>query len=329
MTRLHRCFAVSLLVAGWAGPAPSAGPVVPAARAFLDALTPEQRAAAVFDFTNSAQRVRWSNLPEGMYARAGLRTGTLTASQREALHHLLACTLSAEGQRKVDGIVAGDEVCARRPGGRSTEGTNFYFVSFLGEPSLTNLWTLQFGGHHLAVNATFRGADLQLTPTLTGVNPASWIGEEGAVIRPLGDEYDLGFAFLQSLDAAQQAVAIIAPEPSDLVLGPGRDGVTLVPEGIKGSALNAGQQAALLNLVGEWVRMASETAAAAKMAQCAAGLDDTYFAWKGPAANRSLCYYRVQGPGLVLEFATQQKSTNHIHAMYRDLANDYGKTWWR
>lgn len=265
MYLLHRLFAVGLLVVGWPAAGRSAGPAVPAARAFLDTLTAEQRAAAVFDFTNSAQRIRWSNLPEGMYARAGLRTGTLTASQREALHHLLACTLSAEGQRKVDEIVAGDEICAHRPGGRPTEGTNYYFVSFLGEPSQTNLWTLQFGGHHLAVNATFRGTDLQLTPTFTGVNPASWIGAGAAVIRPLGDEYDLGFAFLRV--ARRRAAGGRRHRPRALPTwssARARNGVALVPEGIRGSALNAGPQAALLNLVGEWVTMASEPAAAAR-----------------------------------------------------------------
>jgi hypothetical protein len=39
-------------------------------------------------------------------------------------------------------------------------------------------------------------------------------------------------------------------------------------------------------------------------------------------------YYRIQGPTLVIEYAPQTLGgdpTNHIHTMYRDPTNDYGK----
>src|SRR5580704_278955 len=33
-------------------------------------------------------------------------------------------------------------------------GSNLYYISFLGKPSTTSPWMLQFGGHHLALNIT-------------------------------------------------------------------------------------------------------------------------------------------------------------------------------
>ncbi len=66
-------------------------------------------------------------------------------------------------------------------------------------------------------------------------------------MRPLGRENDKSFALINSLDAAQQKQVILNYQVSDLVLGPGQDGKTIQPEGIKASALNASQQQMLLS----------------------------------------------------------------------------------
>src|SRR6202030_1243304 len=92
---------------------------------------------------------------------------------------------------------------------------------------------------------------------------------------------------------------------ADLVLGPGQDGKTIQPEGIKGSAMNASQQAMLLELVGEWAGIVNEQAAAARMEEIKANLAETWFAWSGPTTNGMPAYYRIQGPALVIEYAPQ------------------------
>jgi len=48
-------------------------------------------------------------------------------------------------------------------------GKDLYYISFLGEPSITAPWMLQFGGHHLALNITIAGTKGVLTPTLTAI----------------------------------------------------------------------------------------------------------------------------------------------------------------
>ena len=43
--------------------------IVAAANAFLDTLSDTERDAVLFDWTDTAQKQRWSNLPEGLFER--------------------------------------------------------------------------------------------------------------------------------------------------------------------------------------------------------------------------------------------------------------------
>jgi hypothetical protein len=68
------------------------------------------------------------------------------------------------------------------------------------------------------------------------------------------------------------------------------------------------------------------------MAQLKAEIDETWFAWSGPttvvSGNNIAAYYRIQGPHLVIEYAPQQMGGDpslHVHTMYRDPTNDYGR----
>jgi hypothetical protein len=64
------------------------------------------------------------------------------------------------------------------------------------------------------------------------------------------------------------------------------------------------------------------------MAEIKANLSGTWFAWSGPTTNGMPAYYRIQGPTVVIEYAPQPLGgdpTMHIHTIYRDPTNDYGK----
>jgi hypothetical protein len=220
------------------------------------------------------------------------------------------------------------------PGGRppfssgDMFGSDLYYISFLGTPSTTNPWMLQFGGHHLALNITIAGSQGVLTPTLTGAQPAAF-KLDGKTIRPLGRESDKALALLQSLDEKQRTQAVLPYTVADLVLGPGQDDKKIAPEGLMASAMNAGQQATLLDLIGEWAGIMNESSAAARMAEIKADLSETWFAWSGAmtgeAGSNITAYYRIQGPHLVIEYAPQHdEPTNHVHTIYRDPTNDYG-----
>ena len=68
-------------------------------------------------------------------------------------------------------------------------GSYLYYISFLGTPSTIYPWMLQSVGNHLALNMTIAGSQGVLTPTLTGVQPATF-KLNGKPIRPLGSELE-------------------------------------------------------------------------------------------------------------------------------------------
>jgi hypothetical protein len=181
---------------------------------------------------------------------------------------------------------------------------------------------LQFGGHHVAINLTLGGGQASMTPSLPAAQPATYT-IEGRTVRPLGAENDKAFALINSLDNTQRSQAILTYRVADLVLGPGQDGRTIQPEGVRASALTAAQQAMLMELIREWAGIMNDAYAGSRMAEIRTKLPETYFAWSGPTTNGSAAYFRIQGPTLVIEYAPQG-GVDHIHTIYRDPTNDYG-----
>ena len=329
--------------------------IVSAANAFLSTLNDKQRQSVVFAFDDDKQRANWSNFPIVMVPRSGINLKEMSATQRAAAMALLSSVLSPRGFEKVQQIMEGDEINKNTDTGPPQSGNNgggppprrsssrppfgngpifgkdLYFISFLGKPSEKDPWMLQFGGHHLALNITIAGEHGVLTPTLTGAQPALYTFE-GKTVRPLGGESDQALALLNALDASQKKQAILGFQLADLVLGPGQDGKTIQPEGLKASAMNAMQRAMLLGVISEWANIIDESAAATRMAELKADLNETWFAWSGPVTaepgKNITAYYRIQGPHLVIEYAPQRLGGDpsmHVHTMYRDPTNDYGR----
>src|SRR5579859_330219 len=235
--------------------------MVKAANAFVSTLDEGQRQKVLYAFDDEKQRVRWSNLPVTMVPRGGLSLKDLNAAQRAAAMALVASALSPRGFEKVQQIMEGDEVLKNGPrnrpapgqrgapgaagGGPSGQqggppagqngpmfGKDLYYISILGKPSEKDSWMLQFGGHHLALNITIAGERGVLTHTLTGVQPALYTSN-GKTVRPLGQESDKALALLNALDESERKQAILSYHLVDLVLGPGQDGKTIQPEGLK------------------------------------------------------------------------------------------------
>ena len=309
---------------------------VAAAEGFLATLDEAKRQKANLPF-NEQTRVVWSNLPSGTKMqvgateRNGLKLADMTPAQEKAALALVATALSREGYQKAMEIVDADQVLetrsapTRKPGAPIRFGRGDYYVSILGKPSTTERWMMQFGGHHLAINVTMAGQENVLAPTHTGAQPASY-SVDGKLIRPLGDENDRAFELINALSADQQKQAILGFEVRNLVLGPGTDGKTIAPEGVRASGFTPAQRKILTSLVREWVGILEDQAATAKMKEIESGLADTYFAWAGPTTNGKGAYFRVQGPAVFIEYAPQgngDTNIDHIHTIYREPANDY------
>jgi len=298
---------------------------VGAAEAFLDSLTPEQRALATLAL-NAKKRATWSNLPgcDGVI-RNGLPLMAMTPAQEMTAMALVAAALSPEGFHKVMAIVDAEEAREQRTLPQSrVQGTPWrrqFCLAVLGQPSTGRTWMLQFGGHHLALNVTFVRGRPVVTPMHTGADPASYSLGAGTV-RPLGDETDAAFALLKMRRPEQREQAVVGRESHDLVVGPGEDAKTIAPTGIKASTLTTTQREQLLTLIGAWVQIADTDTAAQKLAEVRSHLDDTYFLWSGATLPGSLMYFRVQGPTVLIEYSMQEP--NHVHTIYRDPSNDYG-----
>jgi hypothetical protein len=321
---------------------PAASPTaraVDAARAFLATVDDRQRAKVTLALNADTRKV-WSNLPTGIAMqvgateRNGLKFGDLTPAQQNAALALVGTALSPAGYEKVMNIVNADQTLelrsapSRAAGSKIRFGRAEFYVAILGTPSTTGRWMMQFGGHHLAINVTVSGQNSVLTPTHTGAQPAAYT-LNGETIRPLGRENDKAFTLMTALDAAQRKDALLGYQVRNLVLGPGEDGKVIQPEGVRASTFTAAQGEMLLDLVGEWVNILNDQAAAAKMVEIRRNLRDTYFAWAGSTTNGKAAYFRVQGPTLLIEYAPQganDSSTDHIHTIYRDPTNDYGAT---
>ncbi|HEX4227858.1 MAG TPA: DUF3500 domain-containing protein [Bryobacteraceae bacterium] len=272
----------------------------------------------------------WSNYPVSDVPRPGLALGNLSIAQRDAAMHLLQVALSSKGYQKILDIMGSDEALSKT-GTPYCSGTACYTIGIFGQPSTTKPWMLEFGGHHLGLNLTMAGEHGVITPTLTGAQPAVYTSN-GKTVRVLAEENDKAFALLNALDESERKQAILNYRVDDLVTGPGHAGETIQPEGLKAAAMNEKQRAMLLDVISEWAGIINDAYATPRMAEIKAGLDETYFAWSGPTTHEpgrnGTSYYRIQGPKLMIEFSPQGVGgdpTMHVHTMYRDPTNDYGR----
>lgn len=316
-----------------AAPAASTSPGAAAAtltatQAFLATLDATQRTTVAGERT-AANLGQWSNLPDQLFKRAGLRMDALSAAQQAAALKILAAALSPEGYTQVTQISTADGVLAATSQMNLDFGADHYWVRILGTPAATGAWTVQYGGHHLAVNITLSGETMTLAPTLWGAQPSSYTAA-GTSAEPLCGETTKAFALMDALDADQQKAAVLPTEIKEIVLGAGQDGKTLAQEGVAASTFTAAQKKLLLDLVDEWIRPLNGQEAAAKLAAAEANLDRTTFAWYGATTIGQPIYYRIQSPAFVIEFAHQQGGganaggITHIHSIYREIGNDYG-----
>lgn len=303
--------------------------IVSAARAFVASLDTAQRKAVLFRFSDGVQRVKWSNFPSGFFPRSGIPFSQLTPAQRGNLRALLAAVLSPQGLAMVGEQMDADDILARKE--PDMFGAGRYYVSILGTPAPDRAWTLQFGGHHLAINATVAGPNVSLSPSLTGGEPLKYI-RNGKPIYIVENEVKQAQALMRLLSADQIKRVVRSTDKIDLVLGPGHDGQVLQPEGLPGSAMTPAQRAQFLTLIEARLDFLNADDLKPQVAAIEATLDDTSFGWWGPTSPLGAAYYRVTGPHVLIEFSPQDTdgdATNHAHNMFRDPTNEYGSAWTR
>jgi hypothetical protein len=311
-----------------------------AADAFLATLTDEQRDAVLYAYDDETKTTSWSNFPVTFVERAGLNLADLTDTQKTAALAILKGLLSDEAYATVSGIMGGDEYLHENSS--STEDSlGQYYIAFFGDPSGSSAWEVQFGGHHLGINATLDGSAGAITfaPTHLGVQPAVYTDVNGNTVQPFGGIYTDAFAFYDSLTAEQQKtltsgdVSMCAPgDTCDFKTGAGLTGAELTDE----------QKQLLLDLMANWVGMADEETTAAALAKIEATLDTTVIAWSGETTYDMTAgdgiNFSASGPNVYIALQAQQGSAGadvdgvvtsgwgHVHTIYRDPTNDYASS---
>ena len=301
---------------------------VAAANSFIGMLSDEQKSKAMYAI-DDPRRPNWSNLPAGIldFERNGVRLGVLNDEQVRGMFQFLAAALSANGYRTVVEVVGADEVLSHteRAGHFAWTDEN-YWLAFFGEPSESQKWGWQFGGHHLGVNFTLSGSRVCMSPTFVGVEPASYLLGD-SVIAPLAPQLEAGIALVNALSVEEKAKCLVGDRPEEVWTGAGRDGFVPELEGSRVGDWPAIQQDILRNMIPMWLEMLDEASKRARMSEIEADLEDTYFGWHGVTDGSGPIYYRIQGPALIIEYSTQGgvgADTGHYHSIYRDPLNEYG-----
>lgn len=299
--------------------------IVTATKTFLSSLNERQLNDIRFDFDNNFQRSNWSNFPEGMIPRGGLKLGELSSKQRNLLDGVLKQILSEYGYENIQHQLETEDTLSQMP--FMKYGTSQFYLAILGEPSTSLPWMFQFGGHHLAINATIYGANLSLSPMLTGGQPLHLPKLGSASI--VDDEILALQNFVESLEGKQQTKASVSANIADLQHGPGMYGRNAEPKGIYGRDLNPAQKELFLNLIASRLSFMNDDDYSANAILIEKDLDRTSFGVWGSMDKFGFAYFRIVGPNVLIEYAPQLEGEDdpiieHLHSIYRNPSNDYG-----
>jgi hypothetical protein len=297
--------------------------ITEAAKAFLAALTPEQAAKAKFEMNNE-ERMNWHFIPR---ERKGLTMKDMTPAQDNLGFALLGSSLSQRGFMKATTIMSLEQILLDMEQGRGPKrDPENYFFSIFGEPG-SKAWGWRFEGHHQSFNFTLSGDKLiSAAPNFFGSNPGEVKTGPRAGLRVLGREEDLGRKLVQSLKPELQKLAIYTNvAPSEIITSTNRPARHVSPDGVAASKFNAAQKEILWDIIKEYVFRYREDAAREDLEKIHATKPDKItFAWAGGLERGQPHYYRVQGPTFIIEYDNTQNNANHVHAVYRNLENDFG-----
>lgn len=307
--------------------------VAAATTAFLATLDATKRDKVEYAFTENKARQTWSNFPATAVPREGIVLSDLDDAQRQALTALLQVALSPAGATQDADIQKADDYL-KGLGGQGADGFGAltdYYVAVYGQPSATQPFMVQFGGHHLIRNLTYNGDKVSQTPQFVGSEPTSFTSG-GTTVAPVKAESTSMFGMIAGLTEAQHSSAELKSGTfDDLLMGPGKDsGNFPTAEGLAVSSLNDTQRQLVVAAIQAYAGDLNSGAATKLMAKYESELDQTKIGWSnnsGPTEENS--YIRIDGPSVWIEFInTRSMSTPniHYHSVYRDKTNDYGSS---
>jgi hypothetical protein len=312
--------------------APAAAPTdaaTQAAAALVAATAAPQRAALARPLDDTA-RTQWFFVPR---ARPGVPIGAMSPAQQGALERLVRTGLSDAGWARAEGIIAHERILRALEQERGVPGfarrdPALYYAVVFGTPAPDSAWGWRFEGHHLSVNATAVGDQAPaVAPLFMGANPARVPSGPRAGLRLFAAEEDSARALLLALPPALRRAAVIADTTFGEIVTRNDPAVgALAPQGALAADMPEPQQRQLRSLVELYARRMAPAVARSQLARIdAAGFGRLRFAWAGGAEPGRRHYYRVHGPTVLVEYDNSQNGGNHVHTVWRDLENDFGR----
>jgi hypothetical protein len=294
--------------------------IAAAATRFLASLDDGQRRKAMIAF-ESANRLDWHYIPR---SRSGLTLGEMRPNQADAARALFASVLNQRGLELLDGVRLLEGVLREQQG--SFRDPARYYVSVFGTPGRFP-WGWRFEGHHLSLNVALPAAGrVTVTPFFTGAHPATVRDGPNAGFRLLGASEDIARQIMAGLNEQQRQAATIANRSfGEIVASPQREKDLGAPKGLLLGEMTGAQRTMVEALMDCFLgTLAADLLAQQRQRVMEQGFATFRFAWAGSLAPGEAHYFRVHGPATLIEHDNTQNSANHIHAVWRDLAADFG-----
>ena len=296
-----------------------------AASRFLDSLGDDLRKQAALAY-DSDEKAKWTNTPP-RGPQGGVRLGDCDDKQLKAACNLLRTVMSRQGYEKARNIMLADDMLLRKGKPRPGFGAENFWLAVFGVPSPKEPWAIQLDGHHVAINLSFHGEKVGMSPSFIGTQPKA-IKYAGKDIEVMERESAVAYRLINTLSDEQKSVAIISKKRGRIATAAGKDGVVPEPVGFICKEFDKKQRALVKDLLQEFIGDLPEPYASKRLAQLVNEIDQMKFAWSGPTTLESDISYRLQGPTLIIEYACQDLGgdpLDHLHSMYRDPTNEYGQ----
>ncbi|HKP78595.1 MAG TPA: DUF3500 domain-containing protein [Phenylobacterium sp.] len=334
------------VIEGLSGFRSEGAPVAAAAEAagrWLASLPPALRAKACFPVDSDLWR-HWQNTPL-LLRDPQVELIDLPMPLRELALEIVRVSLSAEGYRRTREVMANNLFLGGLVGMTDVLNDWAFTLSIFGTPSTVEPWGWQLFGHHLALNCMFIGDQMVLSPVFMGVEPDRELGPEHRrlfephethalrLMTSLSDAERTKAVLYGSMLTADQPPARFHPDDGRQLGGAFRDNRIVPYEGLPVGSLDRQQKRLLLQLAELFVGNMPDGPAEARMRDIERHLQETHFAWIGPADEVNPFYFRIHSPVALIEFdhhsgvflANEDPARFHVHTIVRTPnGGDYG-----
>lgn len=243
------------------------------------------------------------------FGRFGVPVEKMDTKAIEKLHDLLKAGLSGEGYRKVQLIIRQEGPSEPRQAFKGlARKPDWYFLTFFGEVG-GKQWGFRFEGHHVSLTYEIEDGRVRFSPSMIGFNPSP--------LPPRAAELAMSL-FGELGDEGRKTAHVVTGEkgvPADC----SREPVAPAPVGLKLDKLGDEGKFYLTLLLEEYVANYPEALAKPVRKAIHAKLGELHFAWWGPLDHAKPHFYRLQGPGFLIEMRHQGGGSTaaHIHGVYR------------